>query len=94
MVVRAIDQQPLPQRFDDEGSALDREIDADDQSLAADFADEIKARRELFESRAELRAALEDVCEQNFLLHDGEKLERRRADERAAAEGRAVHSGA
>ena len=85
--MRAIDQQPLPQSFRDERGALDREIDADDQSFTAHFADEIKARRKLLQSRAEFCAALADIGEQVFFFHDGEKFKRCRADERAAAEG-------
>ena len=60
MVVRAIDQQAAAQRFLDEGRAAIDKIDAEDQAFAADFADEIKLRRQLFESpRANPRRARE-----------------------------------
>ena len=53
-----------------------------------------KRDRELFQAGAEFRAALADIGKQIFLFDDGEKFERRRADQRAAAKSRAVHSGA
>src|SRR5580658_546028 len=94
VAVGAIDQQSLPKRFGDERSALDRKIEAKDQSFATHFADEIETRRKFFESGAELGAALANVVEQFFIFDDVEEFERRGADQRAAAKCRAVHSGA
>ena len=54
MVVRAIDQHAALQRFLHERRAFDRKIDSQDQSFAANFADEIEARGKLFNPRAEL----------------------------------------
>ena len=94
MIVRAVDQQAAAKRFLDKGRAFDREIDAEDQAFAANFADEIEARGELFKSGAEFGAARANVGEQIFLFDHGEKFESGGADERTAAERRAVHSRA
>src|SRR5580704_18809929 len=44
MFVRAIDEQAAAQGFGDDWRAVNREINAENQALAADFADEIEAR--------------------------------------------------
>src|SRR5258705_12327330 len=46
-IVRAIDDQALAQSFGGEGIAVDRELDAEDQAFAANFADEIELGGEL-----------------------------------------------
>ena len=94
VVVGAIDQQPQPQRFGDEGSAFDRQINAENQPFAAHFADEVESRRKSYETSAELGATLADIQEKIFLFNDGEKFERGGADQRATAKSRAVHSRA
>ncbi len=59
----AIDQQALAQSFGDEGIAIDREFDAQDQAFAADFADEIELACELGEAFAEFGCAIANVGE-------------------------------
>ena len=85
--MRAIDQQAPSKRFLNERRSFHAEIDADDQPFATDLADEIKFGGKLFESRAKLDATGAHVCEQVFLVDNGEEFECGRADERAAAEG-------
>ena len=92
MIVRAVDQQPAAECFLHERRAFDRKIDADDQSFAADFADEIEALRQLFEPRAKFRASRANIREQIFFFDDRQKFQRRRANERSAAKRRPVHS--
>ena len=92
MIVRAIDQQAAAQRFLNERRAVNRKIDAEHQSFAADLADEIESRGELFEAGAQFRAARADVCEQFLFFDNGEKFKRGGANQRTAAESRAVHS--
>ncbi len=51
VVVRAVDQQALFQRFGNVRSALDVQIDAEHQAFAANFADEIEFRGHFFQAR-------------------------------------------
>src|SRR5258707_14692602 len=91
-VVSAIDEQTLTQSFSNEWIAIDGEFDAEDQAFAADFADEIQFGGELGEAFAELGAAGADVGEQLFAFNDAEKFEGGSANQRAAAECRAVQA--
>ena len=93
VLVRAVDQQAARERFGDERRAFDRKIDALDQALAAQLADEIETRRELFEAGAKLGAALADVGEKIVVFDDREKFERGGADQRAATESCPMHPG-
>ena len=70
MVVRAIDQHAAAQRFLHERRAFDRKIDAQDQSFAANFADEIEAPGKLFQPGAKFRAAFAHVCEKIVFFDD------------------------
>ena len=69
-VVGAIDEQTLTQSFGDEGVAVDRELDAEDEAFAADFAYEIELDGELGETFPELRATGADVGEELFAFDD------------------------
>src|SRR5229473_2957138 len=91
-VVGAIDEQTLTQSFGDKGIAIDGEFDAEDQAFAADFADEVEFGGELGEAFAELGATVADVGEQLFAFDDAEKFEGGGANQRAAAECRAVQA--
>src|SRR5580658_5279671 len=62
--VRAINEQAATQRLGDDWSTVNREINAEDQAFAADFADEIEAGGDFFNSLAQLGAAFTDVREE------------------------------
>src|SRR6202047_4686856 len=93
VVVRAIYDEAATKRLLDIRCAVDSEIDADDQALAADFANEIETRGELFEAGAKFRAALPNVSEKLLFFDNRQEFKRCRADQRAATERRAVHAG-
>ena len=95
MLVRAVDQQPLTQGFGaTKGAPSIDKVDADDQAFAAHLADEIEAGRERLEAARSSAPRVPNVVEQLFVFDHGEKFERCRADQRAAAESGAVEAGA
>ena len=85
--------KPLAKRFLDEGAPSIGKIDADDQAFAPDFADEIEVRGQLFQPGAQFGAARANIGEQILVFDDRQKFKRRRANQRAAAKSRTVHSG-
>ncbi len=68
VLVRAVDEQAALEGFLRERTAVDGKIDAKDQTLAADFTDEIEAGGKLFESGAKLRAAGDEYSRAGFRL--------------------------
>src|SRR6266566_3386994 len=56
-IVGAIDEQTAPHGLADERGAFDGKFDADHQAFTANFADEAKFCRELYEAVAQLRTA-------------------------------------
>ena len=84
--------RPLRRACDNDRRAVDRQVNAQDQALAANFADEIKALGELFETGAQLRAALANVGEQARFFDDRQEFQRSGADKRSAAESCAMHA--
>src|SRR5260221_9046686 len=91
--MRAIDEQAALHGFSDEGIAIDGEFDANHEAFAADFLDEGKFLRELFDSRANFRAASGCIAENFCFVENFEKFEGDGADHWAAAKSRAVNTG-
>src|ERR1700751_6051495 len=92
MVVGAIHDQSTSQPFRDERRSIHGQIDAEHESLAADFADKIEFAGEFLDTRTQFRATLTNVREELFFLDHAEEFKRSRANERAAAESGSVHS--
>src|SRR5260221_11186128 len=92
--VRAVDEQAAVHGFSDEGTAVDSEFDADHEAFAADFLDERKLLRELFDSSANFRSARGGVGEDFCFVENFEELEGDGADHGTAAEGGAMNAGA
>jgi hypothetical protein len=91
--VRAVDEQALLQRFGNVRSAFDVQINAQHQAFAANFADEIEFRGQLFQARLKFGAARANVGEQLFPLDGVEKRQARGARQRSTAKRRAVQAG-
>src|ERR1019366_6861874 len=73
MFMRTVDEQALLERLGDVRSAFDVQVQAQHQSLPADFADEIILGGEFFQTRAQLRATRADIGEQVLPLNGVEE---------------------
>src|SRR6266852_1986778 len=85
-VVGAIDYQTLTQSFGSEWVDIDGELDAEDETFAADFADEVEFGGEPGEAFAELGAASANVFEEFVFFDDVKKFESGGANQRTATE--------
>src|SRR6266446_6150184 len=72
-IVGAIDQQTALHGLADERPAFPGEFDTDHQALAANFADEAKFCRELYEAVAQVCASRTDIFQEPLALDDVEK---------------------
>src|SRR6266404_6922594 len=79
-VVRAIDQQTLTQGLGDEGIAINGELNTEDQTFAANFADKIELGGQLDQAFAELCATGADIFDELLILKDVQKFERGSTD--------------
>src|SRR5271156_658351 len=91
-IVRAIDEQAMLQRGSDQRRAINGEFHAEDETLAADFADEIKFLRESFKALAQFGATFANIREELGAFDGFQKFQSGGADQRSTAEGGAVNA--
>src|SRR5260370_4495475 len=91
-IVRAIDEQAALERFRDERTALKGKFHAEHTAFAADFLDEIELGFEFFKASPNFLSARADIFQKFFILDDFQKFQSDGADQRAAAESRAMQA--
>src|SRR5580765_8319756 len=69
-IVRAVDEQAAKHGLRDKRSAVDGQLDANHQALAANFADKWELGGERGKASAQFRTASANVFEEVFLFND------------------------